>query len=175
MRVELGGGTNPRGDGFVNVDIMQVDTVDVYLDLETVNRGGAKLPFPDASVDALYSAHCWEHLDGHAGVLREVARVCRVGATVELRFPHWLHPMALCMSHKHVISDHQVKIWDSHPHLFFGGLPRRLKLVSVEYTPEVYLAEARALFPNMSDEQRMRFIPGCAHEVRYRLEVVPYA
>lgn len=165
LKVELGGGDKPRGGGYLNVD--RCAGADVVCDLER-----EPLPFADGSVDALYSSHCLEHVANVAGVLREVARVCREGAAVEFRLPHWLHPMAMCPGHVHVLSDEQVRRWAELPEIFFAGCPRRLRLLGVEYVPDARLEEARGLFPGLADEALMRFLPGCCHEVRYRLEVV---
>lgn len=167
LKIELGGGKTPRGDGFVNVDILPC--ADVRLDLDR-----DPLPWDDGTVDEVYSAHCFEHLAGHKHVLREVVRVCRVGARVEFRFPHWIHPMAMCLGHTHVISDRQVKIWDSQPETWFAGCPRRLKLSSSPcYVPDIELAEIRDRFPGWGDELILRFIPGTCHEVRCFFEVIP--
>jgi ubiquinone/menaquinone biosynthesis C-methylase UbiE len=172
LKVELGGGLTPRGEGYLNVD--RLPSADVVLDLDSAPL---RLPWGDGEVAALYTSHALEHLRNPEAVLREVTRVCRVGAPVEVRVPHWLHPMACCNGHTHVISDRQVRLWDSQPHHWFRGAGKRLALRSVHYQPDVELAEARRLFPHLApltDEQVMRFVPGTCHEVRYLMEVVPY-
>jgi hypothetical protein len=81
--------------------------------------------------------------------------------------------MAMCGGHKHVISPRQVANWvGPWCHDWFPQCARRLKLVSEEHMPETAIEEARTLHTGWSDEQLMRFVPGCAHESRYVFEVV---
>jgi SAM-dependent methyltransferase len=164
LKVELGGGTRPK-PGFVNVDLCE--TADVRLDLDR-----DRLPFEDGSVDELYTSHCLEHLTNVPHVVREIARVCREGATVEIRVPSWLSDQALCPGHRCTISPTQVRHWEEFAADWFNG-PRRLKLVKTEYVPSAAFAEAQKLFAWLTDEQVMRFVPGACHEIRYQLTVVP--
>ena len=71
MKLEIGGGNTPRGEGFVNLDCLPC--ADIAIDLEK-----DPLPFADDSVDEVYSAHCLEHVNNAVGVLAEVLRVCKV-------------------------------------------------------------------------------------------------
>lgn len=166
LLVELGGGKNPRGAPWVNVD--REPGADVVLDLER-----DPLPWPDASVGAVYSSHTLEHVVNLRHVLREIARVCRVGAAVEIRVPHWLSEMALCHDHKQTIGDEQVRHWcESAVDYWFGTAPRALRHVGTERVPSAYHAEASALFPRFTEEQLSRFVPDTFHENRYLFMVI---
>lgn len=164
IKIEIGGGTTPRGDGFINLDILPC--ADTRVDLEA-----GLLPFDDNSVDEVYSAHCLEHVNNAVGVLRDILRVCKVGASVELRFPHWLHPMASCSGHVHVLSDRQVKIWCEQPDSFWSGTGKRFSLLGIHYQIDVAFHELRPLFPQLTDDQVAKYIPGCCHEIRCKLKV----
>jgi SAM-dependent methyltransferase len=65
--------------GYVNIDIMGAKAADVIADLRS-------LPYPDASVDLVYSCAAIEHLGRREWVdaLREWARVLKPGATLRL-------------------------------------------------------------------------------------------
>lgn len=166
MKIEIGGGRTPRGDGFLNHDIL--DCADVRLDLEQ-----DALPYADDTVDAVYSAHCLEHVQNAVGVLGEILRVCRVGARFELRLPHWNHPMASCSGHVHVLSDRQVEIWCQQPESFWPNSPKRFRMLTpIHYQIDVAYHELRPAFPSLTDRQVAQFIPGCCHEIRCQLEVV---
>lgn len=165
MKIEIGGGKTPRGDGFTNLD--RLECADIQIDLERDT-----LPFEDDSVDEVYSAHCLEHVYNAVGVLREVLRVCKVGAPVELRFPHWLHEMANCLDHKHVISERQVRIWCEQSHLDFPDGNKRFDLLNVHYQIDVDHYELLPLLPGWTPDQVAKFIPNCCHEVRFSLQVV---
>ena len=143
-----------------------MNCADIVVDFE-----GGKLPFDSDSVDSVYSAHCLEHVNNAVGILRDVLRVAKCGAEFELRLPHWLHPMASCSGHVHVLSDHQVRIWCSHPELFWKGTGKKFDLLNVHYQIETTFHELRPLFPQLTDEQVARHIPGCCHEVYYKIKV----
>ncbi len=78
--LDLGGGDLHR-DGWITVDIDE--NSDIFWDLR---RG---IPFPNSSVNAVYSSHFFEHLTYHDGqaVLREVLRVLKPGGTISVCVP----------------------------------------------------------------------------------------
>jgi len=164
-KVEIGGGRSPRGDGFLNLDIL--DCSDIKIDLEV-----EPLPFEDNSISEVYSAHCLEHVNNAVGVLGEVLRVCRTGADVELRFPHWMHPMASCTGHVHVLSDRQVEIWCKSPDSFWPKSTKVFELKSIHYQIDIAYHELRPRFPMLTDEQVAKYIPACCHEIRCKMKVV---
>jgi ubiquinone/menaquinone biosynthesis C-methylase UbiE len=168
VKIELGGGSNPRGGiGCLNCDI--AECADVQVDFET-----GVLPFADDSVDYVFSAHCLEHIKNAVGILRDVLRVAKIGAEFELHLPHWLHPMACCSGHVHVLSDHQVRLWCERPEMFWTGTGKRFMLHKVHYQIETTFNELRPLFPQLSDEQVAKYIPGCCHEVHYKMTIEKY-
>lgn len=167
VKVELGGGSCPRGRPFINVDL-DAGPGGLIADLET-----EPIPFEDDSVDELYASHFLEHIRNQRHVLREIVRVCCVGASVEIRVPHYLSSMACCAGHVCVISPEQVRHWcKDFPQMFFGGMPKRLKHLKTRQIPGEHFGEAKALHPGWSDEQVMRFVPGASHELRYYFEVI---
>ena len=165
MKIEIGGGSTPRGGGFINLDILEI--ADIKIDLET-----EPIPFEDDSVDEVYSAHCLEHVVNAVGVLRDVLRVCKTGAEVELRFPHWLHPMASCSGHVHVLSDRQVEIWCKQSSSFWPQSSKRFELVNIHYQIDVAFHELRQAFPTLTEHQVAKYIPACCHEIRCKMKVV---
>lgn len=80
IRLHLGSGPE-RLAGWVNVDLYF--PAELCLDLR------APLPFPDGSVDAIYSQHFLEHLDHAAGVrlVGECARVLKPGGWIRVCTP----------------------------------------------------------------------------------------
>ena len=105
MKIELGGGNKPAGNGFINVDKWAHESVNVVCDFEK-----DPLPFESNSVDEIYSSHCFEHLDHLFNVIHEIVRVCKDGAKVVIRTPHPFAETAMCPSvhpfpgHKNVLS-----------------------------------------------------------------------
>ncbi len=168
LAVDLGGGSLPK-PGYANVD--RCETADIQVDFETEH-----LPFEDASVDALYSSHMIEHVRNLVPLMREIVRICKAGAPVEIRVPHWGSSMAMCHDHKQTIAEEQIDHWcrSAIPY-WFGGCERRLRHDSTEYVPSGRFEEAKSLFPHLTREQVMRFIPDTCHEIRYKFTVIPYA
>jgi hypothetical protein len=175
LRIELGGGRKPRRNGFINVDCLDDPSVDVRVDFERIGTEGVRLPFDDDAVDEVYSSHCLEHVWPYKPLLHEIVRICRVGARVEIRVPHWNHSMALCNDHKHTLSPEQVAHWcNLYIDDWWQGCLKRLRLAHTEFVPSTRFAEAKELFPQMTDEQIMRFIPDTCHENRFHFDVVKH-
>lgn len=165
-KVEIGGGTKPRGEGFVNVDILP--TADVQCNFES-----DALPFSDESVEEVYASHVLEHVRHYGHLLKEIVRICRVGARVEIRSPHPAGEMAMCSGHVHTIGPAQVRHWCSDfPLDWFGDSKRRLRLLRIEYTPGEAFGEVKDLLGWWSDDQVMRLFPNCCHEIRFHFDVV---
>jgi hypothetical protein len=87
LRLNLGCGMNPI-EGFINVD--RFGEPDVRVDLEVV-----PWPWPDDSVCEVVLSHVLEHIgrdpDVYLGVMKELYRVCRDGATIHVSVPHHRH------------------------------------------------------------------------------------
>lgn len=168
MKLEVGGGIYPRGDGWINVD--QTPNADVHHDLNV-----SPWPFADESVEALYSSHCFEHLDDPFAVIAEICRICIVGAPVELGVPHPASHLAMTHGHKHVWSPvAAINIEKYFPRDFWKG-KKRLRLDGITYGPTFMLEEAKAELPflkGLSDETIQRWIPGTCHECRFSYTVV---
>jgi predicted SAM-dependent methyltransferase len=78
IKLHLGCG-KIRLPGYINVDIMAQPSVDVIADLR-------RLPWPDASVDHVYSCAAIEHFGRRewVGVLKEWARVLKPGGGIRV-------------------------------------------------------------------------------------------
>jgi SAM-dependent methyltransferase len=85
VRIDLGCG-RAKIPGTIGLDNAAVPGVDVLGDM----RYG--LPFRDNSADALYAYHVLEHFDDFLGIMGEIWRVCRHGATVHIKVPHASSP-----------------------------------------------------------------------------------
>lgn len=81
MKLNLGAGT---------VRVSNFTSVDLFADADIVADIGKKLPFDDESVDAIYTSHAIEHLSfrEYETFKREVDRVLKPGATLEIRCPN---------------------------------------------------------------------------------------
>src|SRR4249919_3237809 len=86
MRLNLGCGRN-KLPGWLNVDHSASCEPDAVVDLEVL-----PWPWPDNSADEILLNHVLEHLGAvpatYIGIIRELWRVCRPGATVTIAVPH---------------------------------------------------------------------------------------
>jgi hypothetical protein len=86
LKLNLGCG-NRKMDGFLNVDCVEVCQPDRVVDLE-------KTPWPwvSDSVDEINLTHVLEHLgqstDVFLAIIKEMYRICRDGARIEITVPH---------------------------------------------------------------------------------------
>ena len=89
MRLNLGCGYDRRA-GYLNVDKRGACEPDLVLDLEAL-----PWPWPADSVDEILLKHTLEHLGGdpetYLGIVRELWRVSRNGATITIVVPHPRH------------------------------------------------------------------------------------
>lgn len=82
MKINIGGGLK-RIEGFVNVDADPNVKPEYLCNLET-----DRLPFADSSVEEVRAHHILEHIRDLGHVVKEVYRVCKPNAVVDIAFPH---------------------------------------------------------------------------------------
>jgi SAM-dependent methyltransferase len=70
----------------VNVDSFALPGVDIVADLDRCRD--TPLPFPDDAADEFLLAHVIEHLADPLGLMQELHRVARPGATATIRCPY---------------------------------------------------------------------------------------
>lgn len=89
MKLNLGCGMRKK-DGWVNVDKFAACEPDQILDLEAL-----PWPWADSSVGEVALIHVLEHVgqqvDTYLGIVKELWRVCRDGARIEIQVPHFRH------------------------------------------------------------------------------------
>ena len=89
MKLNLGCGQN-RIEGYINVDRQPECAPDQLVDLEQF-----PWPYADNSVDEIVMNHVLEHLGADTrtffGIVKELYRVCKPGATIHINVPHPRH------------------------------------------------------------------------------------
>jgi len=72
-----------KKEGTIGIDKTKFEGVDIVYDLE---KG---IPYPDNSVDGIYSGQYIEHCNNFIQLMEEIWRVCKPGAKVELITDYW--------------------------------------------------------------------------------------
>jgi len=82
VKLDLGCGKR-KHDGCIGIDWSPENSdADIIADL---NNG---IPFIDNSVDEIYASHFLEHAGNVDKILREIHRVCKLGAKVHIKVPN---------------------------------------------------------------------------------------
>ena len=112
-KLDLGCSFHKR-DGFVGIDILKSDGIDVQTD-------ACFLPFKEDSFDEIYSSYALEHIQDNLKVLQEIWRVCKNGSTVRLILPHFSNPaFSDDLTHKHTYSTRTFEHYDQDLHELTG-------------------------------------------------------
>ena len=69
---------------WTNLDILKLKGVDVVHNLNKF-----PYPFKNNEFDEVYTSHCLEHLDDLVKVMNELKRICKNGAKIIIRVPHF--------------------------------------------------------------------------------------
>jgi len=165
LQIELGGEESPYGQGYVAAQWFHEEIAPEI----RINY----LPLDSESVDRVYSSHYLDKAPNLHVLLRELARVCKVGALMEHRIPHWLNSMAMAEGHLRTISEDQVRHWClDFPQRYFGGCKRRFKMLRAEYITGPAFGDARSFNGWADDKYIMRCVPNACHEVQFHFECI---
>ncbi|CAB4124378.1 Methyltransferase type 11 [uncultured Caudovirales phage] len=86
MKINIGAG-DQKFEGFKTIDYDARTNPDFCFNIES-----DVFPFPDNSVEEVIAHHVFEHLgEGYFHVLKELYRVCKPGAMINVRVPHPRH------------------------------------------------------------------------------------
>ncbi len=76
-----------KKSGYISIDIAAGTGVDIAGDARAI-----LMQIDTGKVDAIYSRHFLEHIDDVPELVREMVRVCRHGARLEIIVPHFSNP-----------------------------------------------------------------------------------
>ena len=83
MKLNLGAGLDIK-EGHVNLDSVKLHGIDVIHDLNKF-----PYPFEDNTFDEVFASHVLEHVDDLSATMAELKRICRSGARIKVRGPHF--------------------------------------------------------------------------------------
>lgn len=87
LALELGCGDRKRHPDAIGIDLLPNEGVDIVGDIYTVLSR-----FPDKCISAVYSYHCFEHLDNLDAIMPELGRVMVKEAQLIVVVPHFSNP-----------------------------------------------------------------------------------
>lgn len=144
MKLNLGCGSDLR-DGYVNVDRVKLDGVDVVHDLDV-----GPWPFPDESCDGIIAQDVFEHVADPILFMVESWRVLMLGAGLVLKVPYWASRDAFTdPTHRRFCTEHTFDYWTVGTFLYdrnnpaYGGVRfHRERLERVQDSLFVHLEKA---------------------------------
>jgi predicted SAM-dependent methyltransferase len=127
-RLNLGCGKTPI-EGWINVDKIKLDGIDVIHDLDKF-----PYPFDNGSADYVLLNHVLEHLDDVVKVMEEVHRILKLCGKVEIAVPYYKHENAFTdPTHKHFFTEHSMDYFlDGNNNFADWYSEKKFKLVKFE-------------------------------------------
>lgn len=123
MKLNLGCGSR-LADGYVNVDIVKLDGVDVVHDLDVL-----PWPWEDGSAEQIVAQDVFEHVADPIGFMTESHRVLKAGGSLLIKSPHFRHQDAFTdPTHRRFCTEHTWDYWIPETQLFkdhnraYGGV-----------------------------------------------------
>ncbi|MBN1823320.1 MAG: methyltransferase domain-containing protein [Endomicrobiales bacterium] len=167
LRIDLGCGVRKK-EGYVGVDSKKLEGVDVVCSLE---KG---LPFETGSVDGIYSNFFIEHFPDTIFIFKEMYRICKNGALIELTLPYYQSfTQFKDPTHKAVIPPEMLRYFTDEK--WYGsdyGIGTNFKVlkISYQYLPP-FDFRGNFIFTPVLAVMR-RFLWNVVHSIRVKLEVV---
>ena len=134
--LNLGGGYT-RIDGYENVDFRKITKPEHLIDLESER---CLKKFKANSIYGIVASHILEHIHNLEGLMSEIYRVCRPGARVIIRVPHYGNRVAIeDPTHIRSFSERSMMYYDKST---IGSdcqpitIPYNFKLIHIELYPE---------------------------------------
>ena len=107
--LDVGCGDNKRDPAAIGLDLRDYDPVDVVHDIE-------ETPWPLETdwFDEILAYSVLEHVDDLPGVMAELHRIAKPGATIRGKVPHWKDRNAyIDPTHTQLFDERTFEFWDS--------------------------------------------------------------
>src|SRR5262249_50745472 len=155
-----------KKEGCFGLDMVPGAAVDYV-----VNLNSEPLPFDDDSIEYVYSCHALEHLTNFGLLLRELLRVCKHDASIEIWTPYGASRDASMPGHTIFVNEH---LWEHWCYLFdrhwLGDIPGYFLWEESEYRLTPNIAEDLVML-NIPLEFAIRHMFDIAYEWCVRIRV----
>lgn len=105
IRLNLGCGNDIK-EGYINLDISKFKGVDVVHNLDKF-----PYPFPSNYFDEVYARDSIEHLKDLFKTMKEIHRICKNGAIVNIIVPYWHSSNAFYPNHHYFFNTDSMKFF----------------------------------------------------------------
>lgn len=179
MKINLGSGYK-KYPNFINIDSDPNCKPDHLVNLEIDH-----LPFPDNSIDSVIAHHILEHMgDGYFHLLKELYRVCKHGAIIDVRVPHPNHEIFLNdPTHKRPITVDGLRLFSkqfNNLEIQRNGTSSTLgimhnvdfEIINYEFIHDPYYDELKKTLPHPQLERLFREALNTTLEIHVQLMVV---
>jgi SAM-dependent methyltransferase len=179
MKLNIGAGYKRIPD-FTNIDSDPNCKPDHLVNLEHDT-----LPFPDNSVEVVVAHHILEHLsEGYFHLLKELYRVCKHGAIIDIRVPHPTHEVFLNdPTHRRPITVDGLRLFSKQFNkleIERGGSSSTLgimhdvdfEIVNYEFIHDPYYDEIKKTLPHIQLERLFREALNVCIEIHIQLMVI---
>lgn len=152
-KLHLGCGTQIK-KGYVNLDKEKLKGVDVVHNLDKY-----PWPFPDNYFEEVYGQDVIEHVQDLFRAMREINRICKNGAKVQLIVPYWHSSAAFYPNHNYFFNTDSMKMF-TEPYRsydnYYGFKMEKIKLIPSKIgwiIPPIPVP--KSIFPNAVDLRHM--------------------
>ncbi|MAG08673.1 hypothetical protein CMO89_04315 [Candidatus Woesearchaeota archaeon] len=97
---------NERLDGFWNIDSIKGEAVDEVVDF------GKPLPYPGNSIEHINCFHALEYIEDFGHIMKEIHRVCKNNAVVDIKVCHFTSAPAYNPFHRNFFNSSTFGIYD---------------------------------------------------------------
>lgn len=173
IKVELGPHKSKKTNEYIGIDIINHPGVDIIHDLLT------GIPFPDNSVDEVYSSNFMEHFNAEQVdfLMREQARVLKPGGVLRIKTPHFSSFGAFHEHHKVFYRFHSLRDYFDAP--YSGWEPvyklrkREFIMLGQNVIPGAFLvAKFFSKFPRLFELWFLKIL-WPAHSMYFEFEKLP--
>lgn len=172
--LDIGCGASKR-PGYIGLDTVKLEGVDIVCDIE---KG---FPLEDNTVDGVWSNFLFEHISDTVSLFKDLYRICRNGAVVEIRVPYYQSVTQYKdPTHKAVIVPEMLAYFTTEKWLRFDYNIRtdfRLQEVKYDYLPpfDFLMGKKMFLFRPLTYPLILfarRFLWNVVHSITLKLLVV---
>ena len=175
-KLNLGCGLKPF-EGYINLDFIEREGVDVIHDLEKF-----PYPFEDNTFDEIFMDNVLEHLEDTIKVLEELHRISKPDAIIEIIVPHYSSSMAFAhLTHKRFFGSQsfntlEERIWEKYTSVEFKIIQNKILWLNCRdwfwIRPLKFIIDKVVNYNKFMSEKFLCYLLGGFDHVHFKLKVI---